>query len=63
VLDCAHLRTYYTDQIMQAEFKKNGYVFIKNFFSQAEVDALVADIKEASATKSGEDVLDKGNLK
>lgn len=48
---------------MHAEFKKNGYVFIKNFFSRAEVDALIADIKEASATKSGEDVLDKGNLK
>ena len=48
---------------MQIEFKKNGYVFIKNFFSQAEVDALVADIKEASATKSDDDVLDKGNLK
>lgn len=48
---------------MHAEFKKNGYVYIKNFFSQAEVAALVADIKEASATKSGEDVLDKGNLK
>ena len=48
---------------MHAEFKKNGYVFIKNFFSQAEVDALVANIKEASETKSGDDVLDKGNLK
>lgn len=48
---------------MHADFKKNGYVFIKNFFSQAEVDALVSDIKEASATKSGEDVLDKGDLK
>jgi ectoine hydroxylase-related dioxygenase (phytanoyl-CoA dioxygenase family) len=48
---------------MHAEFKKNGYVYIKNFFSQAEVDALVADIKEASAIKSGEDVLDKGDLK
>ena len=48
---------------MQIEFKKNGYVFIKNFFSQAEVDALVADIKEASAIKSDDDVLDKGNLK
>ena len=48
---------------MQAEFKKNGYVFIKNFFTPAEVEALVADIQEASATKSGDDVLDKGNLK
>lgn len=48
---------------MQAEFKKNGYVLIKNFFSQAEIDTLVADIKEASSTKSGQDVLDKGNLK
>ena len=48
---------------MQAEFKKNGYVFIKNFFSLAEVDTLVADIKIASAIKSGEDVLDKGDLK
>lgn len=38
-------------------------MYIKNFFSQAEVDALVADIKEASATKSGKDVLDKGDLK
>ena len=49
----------YAGFIMQAEFKKNGYVFIKNFFSQAEVDALVADIKEASATKSYDDVLIK----
>ena len=53
----------YADFIMQAKFKQNGYVFIKNFFSQAEVDALVTDIKEASATKSDDDVLDKGNLK
>lgn len=48
---------------MHAEFKKNGYVLIKNFFSQAEVDVLVADIKEASSTKTGNDVLDKGHLK
>ena len=48
---------------MQAEFTKNGYVFIKNFFSQGEVDALVENIKEAAATKSGNDVLDKGSLK
>ena len=54
---------YYMDLIVQAEFNKNGYIFIKNFFSQTEVDTLVADIKEASATKSGEDILDKGNLK
>lgn len=48
---------------MQTEFKKNGYVFIKNFFNQTEVDVLIANIKEASATKSGVDVLDKGDLK
>lgn len=48
---------------MHTEFEKNGYVFIKSFFSQAEVDALIANIKEVSATKSGDDVLDKGSLK
>ena len=48
---------------MQAQFKKNGYVFMKGFFSKAEVDALIADVEEAAATNSGEDVLDKGNLK
>ena len=48
---------------MQAEFKKKGYVFIKNFFTQTEIDTLVEDIKKASATKTGDDVLDKGNLK
>ena len=48
---------------MQAEFKKKGYVFIKNFFTQTEIDTLVEDIKKASATKTGDDVLDKSNLK
>ena len=38
-------------------------MFIKNFFNQTEVDVLIANIKEASATKSGVDVLDKGDLK
>ncbi|MBX9675447.1 MAG: phytanoyl-CoA dioxygenase family protein [Methylotenera sp.] len=63
MFDCTHLPIDYVGYYMQAEFKKNGYVFIKDFFSQAEVDALVADIKEASSTKTDDDVLDKGNLK
>ena len=49
--------------MIQTEFKKNGYVFIKYFFTQTEIDSLMADIKEAYATKAGDDVLDKGNLK
>ena len=48
---------------MQAHFKKNGYVFIENFFSKTEVEALVADVEEAAATIPSEDILDKGNLK
>lgn len=48
---------------MQEEFKKNGFIYLKNVFSQAEITALEADLKEAAATKSGVDVLDKGNLK
>lgn len=49
--------------LMQKEFKKNGYVFMKDFFSKAEVLQLVEDIKQASAEKIGDDILDKGNLK
>jgi ectoine hydroxylase-related dioxygenase (phytanoyl-CoA dioxygenase family) len=48
---------------MQQEFKKNGYVYLKNVFSKDEITQLEADLKEAAATKSGDDVLDKGNLK
>ena len=48
---------------MQQEFKKNGFVYLKNVFSTAEITQLEADLKEAAATKSGDDVLDKGNLK
>ena len=48
---------------MQKAFKKDGYVVIKNFFSPEEIATLVKEIKEASATKSGDDILDKGNLK
>ena len=48
---------------MQNEFKKNGYVFMKDFFSKSEIESLIANIKEASAEKTGDDVLDKGNLK
>ena len=48
---------------MQQEFKQNGFVYLKNVFSQAEISQLEADLKEAAATKSGDDVLDKGNLK
>jgi ectoine hydroxylase-related dioxygenase (phytanoyl-CoA dioxygenase family) len=49
--------------MMQAEFKKNGYVLVKNFFTPAEVDALVADIQAASQAIPSDDILDKGNLK
>ena len=48
---------------MQAEFKKNGFIYLKNVFSKDEITQLQADLKEAAATKSGDDVLDKGNLK
>lgn len=48
---------------MQQEFKRNGYVYLKNVFSKDEITQLEADLKEAAATKSGDDVLDKGNLK
>jgi ectoine hydroxylase-related dioxygenase (phytanoyl-CoA dioxygenase family) len=48
---------------IQEEFKRNGFIFLKNVFSQAEITQLEADLKEAAATKSGDDVLDKGNLK
>jgi ectoine hydroxylase-related dioxygenase (phytanoyl-CoA dioxygenase family) len=48
---------------MQEEFKKNGFIYLKNVFSHAEITALESDLKEAAATKSGDDVLDKGNLK
>lgn len=48
---------------IQKEFKKNGYVFMKGFFSKDEVLQLIEDIKEASAEKTGDDILDKGNLK
>lgn len=51
------------EMTMQEEFKKNGFVYLKNVFSQAEITQLEADLKEAAATKSGDDVLDKGNLK
>ena len=47
---------------MQEEFKKNGFVYLKNVFSTAEITQLEADLKEAAATKSGDDVLDKGGL-
>lgn len=48
---------------MQQKFKQNGFIYLKNVFSQAEIMQLEADLKEAAATKSGKDVLDKGNLK
>ena len=48
---------------MQKEFKKNGYVFMKGFFFKDEVLQLIEDIKEASAEKTDDDILDKGNLK
>ena len=51
------------EMTMQEEFKKNGFVYLKNVFSTAEITQLEADLKEAAATKSGDDVLDKGNLK
>ena len=51
------------EMTMQEEFKKNGFVYLKNVFSTAEITQLDADLKEAAATKSGDDVLDKGNLK
>lgn len=48
---------------MQQEFKKNGFVYLKNVFSKDEITQLETDLKDAAATKSGNDVLDKGNLK
>jgi ectoine hydroxylase-related dioxygenase (phytanoyl-CoA dioxygenase family) len=48
---------------LQQEFKQNGFVYLKNVFSTAEIAQLEIDLKEAAATKSGDDVLDKGNLK
>lgn len=48
---------------MKAEFKKNGYVYLKNVFSKAEIAELEVMLKEASATINHVDVLDKGNLK
>lgn len=48
---------------LQTEFKKNGYVFIKNFFSKDEINYLVQEIKAAVGQKSVSDSLDVGNLK
>jgi ectoine hydroxylase-related dioxygenase (phytanoyl-CoA dioxygenase family) len=48
---------------MKVEFKKNGYVYLKNVFSKAEIAELEVMLKEASATVNAEDILDKGNLK
>ena len=47
---------------MQEEFKKNGFIYLKNVLSAAEITQLQVDSKDAAATKSGDDVLDKGGL-
>lgn len=48
---------------LQNEFRKKGFVFIKDFFSKEEISQLIADIKEAAGQKNEKDVLDVGNLK
>lgn len=48
---------------MKADFKKNGYVYLKNVFSKAEITELEQMLKEASLSVNSEDILDKGNLK
>ncbi len=42
--------------------KQDGYVLIKNFFTEDEIVKLIADIKETSDTKTEADILDVGNL-
>lgn len=49
--------------LLQQTFKKNGFVFIKDFFTVDEITQLVADIKTAAEQKNEGDVLDVGNLK
>lgn len=47
---------------LQQQFKNDGYVFIKNFFSIEEIAMLISDIKETSDKKTEADILDVGNL-
>lgn len=47
---------------LQQQFKKDGYVLIKNFFSTEEIATLISDIRETSDKKTEADILDVGNL-
>ena len=39
--------------------RKNGIIYLKSVFSQAKNTQIEADLKEATATQLGDDVLDK----
>ena len=47
---------------LQKNYKKDGYVLIKNFFSKDEIAKLITDIRETSDKKTEADILDVGNL-
>ncbi len=43
-------------------FDKNGYVFIKNFFSEDEIKTLIQEIQTTSSTHTSKDILNLGQL-
>ena len=47
---------------LQNKFKKDGYIFIKNFFSVEEINELITDIQLTSSEHVSEDLLNLGNL-
>lgn len=48
---------------LKKDFEKNGYVYIKDFFSKEEIANLIQEIKHAADQKGDGDILDVGNLK
>lgn len=46
---------------LQKEFKQNGYIVCRNFFSQEEMNTLLEDIK-AAQLRYGQDALTKGSM-
>lgn len=50
-----------TDNILQAAYKKDGYIILRNFFSEAETKRLFEDIQSAEL-RYGHDVLTNGGL-
>ncbi|MGB2833164.1 MAG: phytanoyl-CoA dioxygenase family protein [Methylotenera sp.] len=48
---------------MRQEYNKNGYVLIRNFFTQAEIQDLIQEIQKTSSEHVSTDQLNLGKLK